>query len=89
MQIISNRFVDIARRNKNRFTSAKEFTDASIYNYKTTTVSYYTEMYTFNEVPRKEKNQIRKELRAMGKDPDDYLDDHLELKELEQYTNKK
>lgn len=30
-----------------------------------------------------EENEIRKELIAMGKDPEDYLDDHLELKELE------
>jgi len=30
-----------------------------------------------------EQNQIRKELLAMGKDPDDYIDEHLELRELE------
>ena len=30
-----------------------------------------------------EQNELRKELIAMGKNPDDYLDDHLELKELE------
>lgn len=30
-----------------------------------------------------EENEIRKELIAMGKNPDDYFDEHLELKELE------
>jgi len=30
-----------------------------------------------------EQNEIRKELRAMGKNPDDYIDDQLELRELE------
>ena len=31
-----------------------------------------------------EQNEIRKELRAMGKDPDDYMeDDYLDLKELD------
>lgn len=30
-----------------------------------------------------EENEIRKELRAMGQDPDDYLEDELELRELE------
>ena len=30
-----------------------------------------------------EENEIRKELIAMGKDPDDYFDEHLELKEIE------
>lgn len=30
-----------------------------------------------------EQNEIRKELRAMGKDPDDYVDDQLELRDLE------
>lgn len=30
-----------------------------------------------------EQEEIRKELVAMGKDPDDYLDDHLELRDIE------
>lgn len=39
---------------------------------------------SFSKSDAWEKNEIRKELIAMGKDPDDYFDDHLELKELEQ-----
>jgi hypothetical protein len=31
-----------------------------------------------------EENEMRKELMAMGKNPDDYLDDRLELRELEE-----
>ena len=30
-----------------------------------------------------EQNEIRKELIAMGKNPDDYIDDHLELREID------
>jgi len=30
-----------------------------------------------------ERREMRKELRAMGKDPDDYLDDELELRDLD------
>ena len=31
-----------------------------------------------------EQKEIRRELRSMGKDPDDYIDDYLELRELEE-----
>ena len=31
-----------------------------------------------------EEKAIRKELRSMGKDPDDYYDDYLELRDLEE-----
>lgn len=53
VQVISNRFVEIARQNKNSFASPLEFTKASIYNYQThpTTMSF-TEIYVFNETPR-------------------------------------
>lgn len=30
-----------------------------------------------------ERNEMRKELEAMGRNPDDYIEDHLELRELE------
>jgi len=30
-----------------------------------------------------EQKELRKELIAMGKDPDDYMDDHLELRDIE------
>ncbi|MEM9546003.1 MAG: 2TM domain-containing protein [Bacteroidota bacterium] len=39
-----------------------------------------------------EQKEIRRELIAMGKDPDDYMDDELELRELDReelYTPKK
>lgn len=53
VQIISNRFVEIARYNKNRFASPEEFTKASIYNFKTQpTDMSFTEIYVFNETPR-------------------------------------
>ena len=53
VQIISNRFVEVARQNKNRFASAKEFTDKSIYNYHTSTNDdSFTEIYIFNEIPK-------------------------------------
>jgi hypothetical protein len=36
-----------------------------------------------NQSSQWEENEIRKELIAMGKDPDDYIDEQLELKEIE------
>ena len=49
VQIMSNRFIDIARQNPNRFTSAEEFTDASIYNYKAEQNKRgYTQIYILN-----------------------------------------
>ena len=54
VQIMSNRYIDYARKNSNRFENAKEFTDKSIYNYKTqqSTKYSFTEIYVFNETPR-------------------------------------
>lgn len=42
VQILSNRFIEVARKNKNSFASADEFTKASIYNFHTqpTTMSF-------------------------------------------------
>ena len=31
-----------------------------------------------------EQKELRKELRSMGKNPEDYFDDHLELRDLEE-----
>jgi gamma-glutamyl hydrolase len=52
-QILVNRFMEIARKNTNKFASAEEFTKISIYNFRTepTTMSY-TEIYAFKETPR-------------------------------------
>lgn len=36
-----------------------------------------------NNSSKWEENEIRRELIAMGKNPDDYLDDNLELKEID------
>ncbi len=38
---------------------------------------------TSNKTNEWEQKAIRKELKAMGKNPDDYLDDYLELREIE------
>ena len=38
---------------------------------------------SFSKSDQWEKNEIRKELIAMGKNPDDYFDDYLELKDVE------
>jgi gamma-glutamyl hydrolase len=50
VQILSNRFVDVARQNKNRFSSYEEFKKLAIYNYEAhaTTMSF-TLIYTFAE----------------------------------------
>ena len=59
---MSNRYIDYARRNKNRFASAKEFTDKSIYNYKTQSTSMsFTEIYVFNETPRLKRQWLRQD----------------------------
>lgn len=58
-QILSNKFIDVARNNKNRFSSDDEFSKAVIYNYQThfTTMSF-TQIYLFNETV---SNQIEEE----------------------------
>lgn len=53
VQTMSNRFVEIARGNNNRFASPQEFAKMSIYNYKThqSDESSFTEIYIFDEKP--------------------------------------
>jgi hypothetical protein len=49
-QILSNKFVEIARQNKQRFSSVDEFTKMSIYNFNTTTTNLsYLRIYPFKE----------------------------------------
>ena len=54
VQIISNKFVEKARQNTNKFIDTDEFMKFSIYNYQTTfpTSMSFTQIYVFNEVPR-------------------------------------
>lgn len=56
-QILSNRFVEVARQNKNRFSSAEELTKASIYNFQANPDDYFTQVYIFDEIPRTQEEQ--------------------------------
>jgi hypothetical protein len=48
--VLSNKFVEYARRNKNRFDSVEEFYKLSIYNFKTTPTNLsYLRIYPFKE----------------------------------------
>lgn len=55
---MSNKFVDIARKSKNRFGTPEEYYKLSIYNYQTSpTTMSFTRIYLFNETrPSNEKN---------------------------------
>jgi len=49
VQILSNKFIEKARQNKNRFDSIEELNKVSIYNYKTqSTTQSYTQIYLFH-----------------------------------------
>ena len=53
VQIISNKFVEMARKSKNSFSSDQEFLSLSIHNYKiSTTTMSFVRIYVFNEDTR-------------------------------------
>lgn len=50
---MSNRFVEMARKSKNSFSSDQEFLSLSIHNYKiSTTTMSFMRIYVFNEDTR-------------------------------------
>jgi gamma-glutamyl-gamma-aminobutyrate hydrolase PuuD len=59
VQILSNKFVEEARKNKNAFANFEEFKALSIYNFKTQpTKMSFIQIYVFNEVNQVEEKVV-------------------------------